>query len=163
VRAFAFPKNHNFDPAMNVLRDVAATRPEAVYWTCDWGLGTQMIGMTKGRIRVDDNWPRFRDEATALQALEGRDRSRDLILVMWVDGKENFPETKRCLKAALATAGLSPVLDRRLDSVNGEPLVEFLRIARDGEPASAGESAPAASNPIPGDQAGPKSPGVASP
>jgi glycosyltransferase involved in cell wall biosynthesis len=140
LRAFASPANPNFDPAMNALATVAASRPEAVYRTCDWGLGTQLIGMTKGRIRVDDDWTRFQHEATALQVLESRDRSRDLILVVRADGRENFPEAARGLEAALTTAGLSPVVETRLDSVHGQPLITFLRIPRDEEPAVAAES-----------------------
>ena len=130
IRTFARPGNRAWDPAHNRLAEFAEAHSAAVFRTADWGIGTQIIGLTEGRVQVDDNWPQFATAASAVQALQARPRDRDLYVVVHAAGGEVFPAARRGLDQALGELGLVPTEVARLTGIDGRPLILILQIPR---------------------------------
>jgi hypothetical protein len=128
VHRFRSPTHHNWDPAHNLLGEVCAEHPDALYRTADWGMGTQMIALTGGRVAINDNWPEFLDPATARAALLSRDADQDLYLCTRAVGFENFPDANRGLMAALHELGIDYAVDRHLTARDGRPLITVLHV-----------------------------------
>jgi hypothetical protein len=128
VHRFRRPTHHNWDPAHNRLAEVCADRPDALYRTADWGMGTQMIALTGGRVAINDNWPEFLDPATARAALLNRAADQHLYVCIRADGFENFPDAKRGLMTALHELGAGYAVDRHLTTRDGRPLITVLHV-----------------------------------
>ncbi len=125
---FRRPTSHNWDPAHNRLGEVCTDHPDALYRTADWGMGTQMIAFTGGRVAINDDWPEFLDPATARAALLNRGAGQHLYVCTRADGFENFPNSSRGLMAALQELGADYAVDRHLTTWDGRPLITVLHV-----------------------------------
>lgn len=139
IQAFAHPGNLLWDPARNRLAEFADTHPTGLFRTADWGLGTQLIGLTEGHVDVNDHWPDFTNPASARRALLTRPADRDLVILAHAPGAEVFPDAQRGLEAALRELGLVAEEVEVLPAADGRPLIRILRIPR---PSGGGDGTP---------------------
>ena len=92
----------------------------------DWGFATNVQALSNNQIKVLDIWPWFNNTLNEAQAawLNSDFIEKGAVFVLHVEGKENFPKTRRhFLEANNRVWNIQKILT--LNSKNGDPYIEI--------------------------------------
>jgi hypothetical protein len=130
IKGFAHPKNFLWDPVNNKIGEFPKNNRSAVFYTSDWGLGTQLICTTGGLVIINDNWPQFKDSSSAKQVLKSIPRDRDSYLVAHSPGLEIFPDAQAGLNRALHELNMTIAPVETVFGWHGKPIIVFYKLPR---------------------------------
>ena len=117
IRKFAVPRNSNWSVAHNSLGRLFQSNPHAYFRTGDWGLATQLIAFSCGRIKINDYWSNFYNEKVDHKKLLKSPDGSPTILVLHAQGRENF---KKENSAAFQSMRQSGFQFKQIDQFNDE-------------------------------------------
>lgn len=125
IRAFASPINNNWDPANTAAALFARQHPEGVFISCDWGIGTLIIALTKDKPVINDAWPAFTSSGDAGNLIKHLPEGKDVYFYTRLPGFENFKGNHDRLIQALAGNGLDYEVIRTYKNLEGQPMIEI--------------------------------------
>jgi len=130
IRAFHMPTNPNWDRANTDVAHFAREHPGHRYITTDWGMGSQLLALSKSRLNVGDNWPSFRDEQMALHFIRRTaSQYKEFDVLARTEKFENFKGNRRNLYSALDALSLSATLIAEFPNTHGDVMIQVLRVA----------------------------------
>jgi len=119
--------NLNWDPASSTeLTRTLIAHDIKLMVAVDWGFVTNVQALSNNQIKVLDVWPWFSDGLNEAQAawLNSDFIEKGAVFVLHVEGKENFPKTRRhFLEANNRFWNIQKILT--LNSKNGNPYIEI--------------------------------------
>ncbi len=128
IRRFAEPENSNWDMAHNDLGQLFEKYPDAYFRTADWGMGTQLIALSRGKVKVNDQWPDFANQAKdSSDLLKSADGSPTIVLVR-AAGQENFAKANAGAMHAISNSGKRSTEIDRFNDWRGQHLISAFLI-----------------------------------
>jgi hypothetical protein len=128
VRAFAHTSNPNWDPANMRASLFAQEHANARFISTDWGIGTQMITVTRDRPDINDAWPTFTSQDDAVQFIKGFPRDRDVYVYVRFPGFENFKGNRDNLLYALEKNHIGYQVSKTYADWQGKPMIGILKL-----------------------------------
>jgi hypothetical protein len=114
---FAVPRNFNWAMAHNSLGRLFQSNPHAYFRTGDWGMGTQLIAFSKGKIKINDYYNDFSSnikyDTSILKSLDGS----PTILLVHAEGRENFKQANSSAVQSMYQSGFK---FEQIDQFNDE-------------------------------------------
>jgi hypothetical protein len=128
LHAFTLPTNPNWDQANVKVARFALAHPERRYVATDWGMGAQVLALSKSRLNVGDNWPSFVDEKKAMDFLGTASQNGEFDILVRTLGFENLPDTRRNLHSALDALSIPIIPVAEFTNAHGEVIIQVLRV-----------------------------------
>jgi hypothetical protein len=128
VDAFAAPINNNWDTSNTIAALFAKQHPDAYFITTDWGVGTQLIAVTKGNSDILDAWPTFTKSEEATNFIQNMKRDKDTYIYTRLPGFENFKGNRANLFEALHKYDISYQIIQTYNNVFGQPMIQILLV-----------------------------------
>jgi hypothetical protein len=134
IFSFQKTKNPNWDIAHNKLAEVVKKYPNHHFLTSDWGMGTQLIAFSKGKMSIDDSWPNFLNIDSHQFQTAHKDYASQIstkfpcVLISRAVGRENFPIANSNAVNFLLNSGLHFSELNPLPDINGDPLIRIFLI-----------------------------------
>jgi len=114
---FAVPRNLNWAVAHNSLGRLFQSNPHAYFRTGDWGMGTQLIAFSKGKIKINDHWADFSSDIKYDTALLQSPDGSPTILLIHAEGRENFKQANCSAVQSMCQSGFK---FEQIDQFNDE-------------------------------------------
>jgi hypothetical protein len=118
-------RNLSWERATSEPASFALTHPNLEYHCIDWGLCTQLVALTHGRVHAVDSWPEYRDPSGAMRALAGGATTVPDAYVVRAEGAEAFPDTRRNFFSAAASQRVTLRRMAVWGTDSGRPVVEL--------------------------------------
>jgi hypothetical protein len=128
LRAFTAPTNPNWDRANTHAARFACTHPEATFLTTDWGMGNQIIALSSGRAKVNDDWPSLVELESARDVLRRLDPRQETYVMSRLPGFEPLKANRQVVLAALAAEKIPFETAAVFTASSGRPMIEVLRL-----------------------------------
>jgi hypothetical protein len=117
-------RNRSWEPAIIGPAEYLELRPGLQVTCVDWGVCTQLAGLTNGKTKTRDAWPAFRSLDGAIADLSTTSLASRAFLVR-APGAEAFPETRANLFAAANKLGLPLRRVGMWKADDGQPVTEL--------------------------------------
>jgi len=124
INAMSKPINSNWDRANSEIADIVLNNKSGNFVTTDWGMGTQLIALTSGRIY--DNWPSFTNIEPAINVIKNLDCSRDTFIINRLKGFENFKGNREIAYNALKELNITYRQKYIISNYADVPMIEVL-------------------------------------
>ncbi|HMG83872.1 MAG TPA: glycosyltransferase family 39 protein [Ferruginibacter sp.] len=128
INAFAKPTNSNWDTANTTAASFAQQHPGAYFISTDWGMSTQIIGLTNGRSEISDAWPSFATPGSAVTTITTMKRDKDTYIYTQLPQFEVFKNNRANLFAALQKDSVDYQIVQTYANVSGQPMIQLLLI-----------------------------------
>lgn len=130
IRAFASPTNPNWDTANTSAASFANQHPDACFVSTDWGIGTQVIAITKGHVCMTDAWPAFSKQEDAVHFINDLPKDKDIYIYTRLPEFENFKGHRANLLYALEMDHRRYEVNKTYNNQQGKPMIEILKLAQ---------------------------------
>jgi hypothetical protein len=120
--------NLNWDPASSTeLTKTLIAHDMKLMVAVDWGLATNVQALSNNQIKVVDYWAPFKVGLNEAQAtlINSNFIEKRAVFVLYVEGKENFPATRRHFLEEAYNRGWKIQKILTLNSKNGNPYIEI--------------------------------------
>ncbi len=128
VNAFVYPTNPNWDPAHVNAALFANKHPDAYFICSDWGIGTQVIALTKDHPGIDDAWPIFTKQEDAENYMKKVPKDKNIYIYTSLPDFEVFKGNRANLLAALEKNHITHEIVGTYPDWKGVAMIEIWRI-----------------------------------
>lgn len=129
VRFFAFPSNANWDPANTEAALFAKTHPDDTFISTDWGIGTQVITLTKDHPGIADVWPTFTKQEDADNYIKNMPKDKNVYIYTRCPGFENIKGNRDNLIHALDNSHIGHEVVMSYSDWRGKSMIEIWKVS----------------------------------
>jgi hypothetical protein len=133
IRAFEHPVNANWDQANTQAALFAKKHPDAHIISTDWGIGTQIIGLTNDRPDVIDAWPTFSSQADAEIFLRDIKKDKYIYIYTRLPKFENVKGNRANLIFAMTKNHLSHEVAVTYPDWQGNTVIEIWKVSSESD------------------------------
>jgi len=129
TNAFIYPTNPNWDPANTQAALFACGHRDARFISSDWGLGTQVVTLTRDHPGIDDTWPLFTKPEYAENYVKTLTGDKDIYIYTRLPGFEAFKGNRANLLAALEKDHITHEVVRTYSDWRGMAMIEIWKVS----------------------------------
>lgn len=130
IKAWAYPTSPSWDPAVTRAALFAKEHPDACFLSSDWGIGNQVMTISKGHPRLIECWSQFTAREEAEKVIAGLPADKDVYIYTSRPGFENFKGNRDNLLNALEKNHFTHEVAMTYPDRNGSPMIEIWKIHR---------------------------------
>jgi len=130
------PFTYKLDPSYdNLFSTTNQKSPESIFqvmnspWT-DWGIGNQVMTISKGHTRFAETWPQFTAGEQAQKCIAGIPADKDVYIYVFRPGFENFKGNRENLVNALEKNHFTHEVAMTYPDQNGSAMIDIWKIHR---------------------------------
>ena len=126
IDSMSRPINSNWDKANSEIANIVKNNPNEDFIITDWGIGTQLIALTNGRIY--DHWPSFTKAESAVNIVKNLDCNRNTFFVNRLNDFENFKGNRANIIYSLKIQKIMYEKKYTISNFNHIPMIELLMV-----------------------------------